>query len=500
MKIFKFIFSRFAIVSLAITAQVAIYVLIALNISMHWPALVVFGLVGVVVYIKVMTMDVNPMQQILWGTVLLLLPIVGLCLYFLLGEPRRSKRTKERMRQAFMKQMPLKYVEESVPDEVAGQINYLKTNVKAMPYSGCDTQYFKCGEDFYASLIEDLRSAKKFIFMEFYIIERGEMWDSILEILSSKVKEGVEVRLMYDDVGSVMKLPTGYHKRMREKGISCVKFNTFKPFVTNLHNHRDHRKIVVIDGEVGYTGGINLADEYINRADLGYYWKDTGVRIHGNAVSELLEIFLQLYEISSREQIDFSKYATQSRIEGGEGGLVVPFGTGPGFVYGCPVAQDILINAISTARREIIITTPYLIMDYAFNRAVCSARARGVDVKIIIPGVPDKKMVYILTKHNALFLQKNGVQIFLDEGSFVHAKSMLVDGEIGIVGTINCDYRSMIYNFENAVWMYRTKAVEGLKQDVCEMASHPAATAEEIRLNLFEKLVVGIIRIFSPLF
>ena len=265
-------------------------------------------------------------------------------------------------------------------------------------------------------------------------------------------------------------------------------------------NYRDHRKIVVIDGKVGYTGGINLADEYINGAENDFYWKDTAVRIEGNAVNELTEMLLHLFEISDPlHPIQLEDYANTELMDCGEGGLVVPFGTGPEFMYNCHIAEECLLNIITGADRTLVITTPYLILDYALNRALVAAVARGVKVKIVIPDVPDKKLVYLITKSNAEYLKNNGVEIYRSRGSFLHAKSIVADGEVALVGTINMDYRSFLHHFENAVWMCGTEAVKRVDSDVQSLCCEGNRFDGELKLSLFGRLVAATLKVFTPL-
>jgi len=500
MKLLKLFFNRFVFITLAILLQMALYVLLLFGLLDYWWFLAIQVVVSTVVFLRVNVRDVNPAQQILWITVILMLPILGSALYLMIGDSKWTKGAKRRLEAIFSKQVTVVNATAELPEKYAGQINYLKTKARTNAYRGCATRYFPTGEKYYEALLEDLKSAEKFIFMEFFIIERGKMWNSILEVLEQKVAEGVEVRVMYDDIGSVTKLPGGYYKKLNKKGIKCIKFNKYRPFVTNLHNNRDHRKIVIIDGKIGYTGGINLADEYINADGRDYYWKDTGVRICGNAVGELAELFMQSYETFSGKKMEFDDYICHQPIGGSDRGVVVPYGTGPAFFYNCPLAEESFLNMINQASREIIITTPYLILDYSLNRALCSAVARGVDVKVVIPDVPDKRIIYLITKNNAEYLYKNGVKIYKADGSFLHAKSIIADGEVAIVGTINFDYRSFIHHFENAVWMYDTDAVYSLHEDVLSLCCDKNYVGDRIRNNLFERLASAVLKIFTPLF
>ena len=503
MKLFKLLFNRVIFVSLAIILQIAVYVLLVMELLNYWWFFVLSAIISTVIFLRVNVKNSNPAIKILWVCVILLLPLLGFVLYVMLGESRWTKRQKKKMRRILERQIEEFSPAQSLPEKYAGQIKFLKTTAKTCAYSSCRTKYFPTGEEYFADLKEKLALAEKFIFMEFFIIEQGEMWNAILEILERKVAEGVEVRVMYDDIGCVMKLPSNYFKKLRKRGLKCLRFNKYLPFVTNLHNNRDHRKIVIIDGKVGYTGGINLADEYINRAGNSFYWKDTAVRIEGNAVNELTEMFLQLWGITEsvfeKRNYEFSSYAYSNPLHS-EDGIVVPFGSGPSFFYDVPVAEEAFLNMIANAQREIIITTPYLIIDYSLKRALSSAVARGVDVKVVIPDVPDKKIIYLMTKVNAEYLAGQGVKIYRATGSFLHAKSILADGEAAIVGTINFDYRSLLHHFENGVWMYNTCAVSGLKKDVDELTSDENYFGDKLKVKGIARLFASLLEIFTPLF
>lgn len=498
MKLLKLLLNRVMFISLSIVLQMTIYILLVMELMNYWIFFVLSMLLSVIIFVKVILKENNPAQKIMWICVILLFPLAGFVIYLMLGEGRWTKRQKRKMQAVLDKQMPENSSTQDISVEYVSQANYLRKVARTNAYRGCKTKYYPTGEKYFKSLIEDLKSAEKFIFLEFFIIEKGKMWGAVLDVLKEKVKLGVEVRVMYDDLGCVLKLPTNYYKKLRDINVKCVRFNKYTPFVTNLHNNRDHRKIVVIDGKIGYTGGINLADEYINEGGKKFYWKDTAVRIEGNAVCEFTEMFLQLWDITSKTNTNLEDYLTRCPAYD-ESGVVIPFGAGPQFFYNNPVAEDAFINMITHAKREIIITTPYLIIDYSLNRALISAVARGAKVKIVIPGVPDKKLVYLITKHNAKYLKDNGVEIYRAKGSFLHAKSIVVDGEVGIIGTINFDFRSLLHHFENAVWMHDTNAVRELRLDVSALCNDENEF-KDIKINLFEKVISAFLKIFTPLF
>ena len=500
MKIIKFIFNRFTIFSIAIIAQILFYILWALYFADTQIMWFIGALAGVIVLLNIIARNLNPAQTLLWTTAVMSFPIAGVTLYLLLGRSLWSKKTKDRMRKSFFKQAKTVNVTEDYPQKYRGQINYIIEKAKTCAYRGSETKYFESGENFFADMVKELAAAKKYIFMEYFIIERGKLWDKILPVLEKKAKSGVPVYLMYDDIGSISKLPSSYYKRLNEKGIRCVKFNKYYPVITNIHNNRDHRKITVIDGAVAYTGGLNIADEYVNEAGRSYYWKDTGVKIKGNAVGEIAEQFMQLYEIASKQELDFDSFIYDKPLISNENGIVVPFGSGPDFFYKAPVAEEIMLNMIDQSDSEIIITTPSLICDYTINRSLVRAVARGVDVKIVLPDVPDKKIIYIMTKSNAKYLRDNGVKIYRATGSFLHAKSIVSDKIAAVTGTINFDYRSFLHHFENGVWMCETNAVNELLNDVSSLCTEKNEFGKDLNMRLPARLLAGVLKIFTPLF
>lgn len=292
-----------------------------------------------------------------------------------------------------------------------------------------------------------------------------------------------------------------YHKTMRKLGIKCVKFNPFVPVVANIHNNRDHRKIVVIDGKIGYTGGINLADEYVNLKRPFGHWKDTAVRLEGEGVRNLTLMFLHLYDLQRGVSEDVSRYLLSSyeRFEGE--GYVQPYGDGPRPLYERQIGEDVYLNILSSAKKSVWITTPYLIIDYRMREALVLAAQRGVDVRIVTPHIPDKKIPFALTRSNYMALIKGGVRIYEYLPGFIHAKSFLADGEAAVVGTINLDYRSLLFHFEDAVFMYRTKAVKQLEEDFERTFAQSALQTEaDAKKSVVWRGICEIAKLFAPLF
>ena len=296
-------------------------------------------------------------------------------------------------------------------------------------------------------------------------------------------------------------LPAHYDRRLNSEGISCIRFAPVSPRIQAAHNNRDHRKILIVDGRVAYTGGINIADEYINKASRFGHWKDGGIRITGNAVMGFLKLFLSAWDFAAGKESFSEKYLENSEISyTGDGGYYIPFGSGPAPIYPRPVGKNVLLNIINQAKRYVYITTPYLIIDYDLTESLCNAACRGVDVRIITPAVADKRLVKVMTKSAYPYLIKHGVKIYEYTPGFIHEKIVVSDDEYAIVGTINLDYRSLVHHFEDAVWIYNSPTVLRIREEFMNTLSLSEKKGErDVRPTLFEWIVRNLIRIFAPL-
>ena len=330
-------------------------------------------------------------------------------------------------------------------------------------YHDTDVTYFPTGEEMFEAVLRALREAKEFIFLEFFIIEEGFMWGSILEILMEKAAAGVDVRVMYDGMCEMQQLPSDYYKRLTAHGIRAKDFAPIKPLVSSHYNYRDHRKILVIDGKTAFTGGVNLADEYINRITRFGHWKDVAIEVRGGAAKSFLLMFLQMWNIDEPEP-DFDRWLQKPAAPSpNPSGYVMPYGDCPLDSY--RVGETVYIDILYRATDYVHIMTPYLILDGEMETALKYAAQRGVDVKLILPGVPDKKAAYALAKTHYKALTEAGVQIFEYTPGFVHAKVCVSDEEKAVVGTINLDYRSLYHHFECAAYLFRCACVPAIEQD-----------------------------------
>lgn len=506
MKFFKLLFSRMALVIIAIALQLLFISGMIITFYTYYPIISTFTtLIALIVLVFLVNRNMSIESKMIWIILLLLVPLFGAIIYLLFARSSPSLKhkkyykiaIKETKRHIQHDDVENAYLKE-VLGEYYGQFEYIRKSTGLVTYNNTKTRYYPTGENFFEDLMIELKKAEKFIFMEYYIIERGLMWNNILEILKEKVKNGVEVMVMYDDIGSITKLPSNYIKRLRLLGIKCVKFNEFKPIVSAFHNNRDHRKITVIDGKVGFVGGMNLADEYINAKQPYGYWKDTAIKLTGDAVRSLTLMFLNLYTVQDRKITDFSKYLLSSYEKLENTGFVAPYGDGPRFFYEDYVAENVYLNIINQSKKYLWITTPYLIIDTKLQTALCLAARRGVDVRIITPRIPDKKIIFDLTRSNYKPLQKAGVKIFEYTKGFIHAKQFLSDGELAILGTINLDYRSLLHHFECGVLMYKTDCIKQIYDDF----NHIFTVSEDMegfKQNVFTRVFCAVAQIFTPL-
>jgi len=455
--------------------------------------------------IKIVASDDNPDYKVPWLLVVLIVPIAGFMLYFLFYSRTLSKRFLKRMdalkTKAYRRDDSESFKRLREEDSVAAaQAKMLCDIGEAHLFTNTKQQYFPLGEDMFPVMLEDLKSAEKFIYLEYFIIEEGRFWNSILEILKTKAAKGVEVRVVYDDIGCMMTLPGNYYKILRGFGINAIPFSALRGNADSEFNNRSHRKILVIDGKIGYTGGINLADEYINEFEKYGHWKDTGIRLEGEAVWELTRLFCVDYGINARKMPETSHELFPAQPEITEPGWIIPFGDGPNPIYKRRVGKSVIQNMLYTATDYCWMTSPYLIIDNDLCTDLENAALRGVDVRIVVPHIPDKKLVFMMTRSFYHRLMDAGVKIYEYEPGFIHAKSYLSDDKFAMIGTINLDYRSLVHHFENGVWMYGCKAVGELKNDILDtLEKCIAVTPAMLKSNLLQRFICAVVRIFAPM-
>ncbi len=453
-----------------------------------------------VIVICLLNSRINPTAKITWLIVMILMPVFGVLLFLYTQSDLGHRALKERMNYI------ISQTKEDIPQSSEVMERFSQENMGAarlaryMHRSGCHpvfdgtaVSYFPLGEDMLEEMLKQLEAAEHFIFMEYFIVDEGLMWGQILEILAKKAAQGVEVRMMYDGTCEFALLPRSYPKRLKALGIRCKRFSPVTPFVSTHYNYRDHRKILVVDGHTAFTGGVNLADEYINRKVKFGHWKDTAVMLKGEAAKSFTLMFLQMWGVDERKT-EYRKYLDFPSCPAvGARGYVIPYGD-------CPLDNDklgerVYMDILNRAHSYVHVMTPYLILDGELETALKFAAERGVEVKLILPGIPDKAIPYALAKTHYASLVESGVEIFEYTPGFVHAKVFVSDDREAVVGTINLDYRSLYHHFECAAYLYGADCIADIEADVrdtlekCRQVTKETIRKEKLGVKLTGRLM-----------
>ena len=502
----RVVFSRAGVVTLLLLVQIVFLVSLGLRFSEFLPHL--FGSSVVISFAMVLVMinsRMEPSSIIMWLMIIILMPVFGVLLFWYTKSELGHRTLTERLNQILnetcheitQNQDDFKELKKQSP-ETASLANYLLSCGNFPVYHHCESVYFSSGEQKFKALLKELKKAKKFIFLEYFIVDEGLMWGKILEILVSKARQGVEIKIMIDGTCEFTTLPHNYPQMLKELGIECRMFAPVTPFVSTHYNYRDHRKIAVIDNQVAFTGGINLADEYINQIEKYGHWKDAAVMIKGKAVESFTLMFLQMWAIQEK-QFNFKKYLLPSNMKNDSSGFVIPYADNPldAEKVGEKVYMDILNRAVSYVH----IMTPYLILDHGLEHALIFCAQRGVDVSLIVPGIPDKKIPYILLKMHYAALLEAGVHIYEYTPGFVHSKVFVSDDTKAVVGTINLDYRSLAHHFECACYLYQEECIQEIEQDFQDTLQKCTEVTFETVQNLrwFTKLLGFVLKVLAPL-
>ncbi|TCL54440.1 cardiolipin synthase [Kineothrix alysoides] len=506
--VFKIVFSRTMITLILLLIQ--LFWLIA---GFRWLEeysevyLAVMVSVSAALLIYIINKDEMPEFKLAWVIPICATPVFGALLYlFIVGDwtnlgmkKRLNKRRKETEEFLHTDERTRKRMEIS-STHMANLSRYVEAEGGFPSYGGASVTYFPTGEEKFADLLKELKDAKEFIFLEYFIVERGRMWNCVLEILKEKVKEGVEVRFMYDGMCSLLLLPYSYPKQLEACGIKTKMFSPIIPLLSTAQNNRDHRKILVIDGKTAYTGGVNMADEYINEVVRFGHWKDAAIKVEGDAVKSFTLMFLQMWNISEAAEGDYSKYIRKSEKKAvRSSGFIIPYGDGPATPEN--VAETIYMDVVNQATNYVHIMTPYFIVDNAMLDVLQYAARRGVDVKLIVPHIPDKKAVFAISRTYYPDLLGAGVKVYEYEPGFIHAKVFVSDDEKAVVGTVNLDYRSLYHHFECGVYLYRNEAVADVEADFAKTLK----SCIEINMAYYKKIPVllrltgRVLRLFGPL-
>lgn len=504
--IYHIIFGRTGVLALILLLQLALLVLLFGKLREYaffaYGGLSIFALIVVIVIIN---RPGNPAFKLAWMVPITIVPVFGALFYlFVELQPANWIYNKKQVKLRD-KVRPFNKQDESVQEklreddiQMASLSKYVNDSGEFPVFENGEVEFFPLGEDKFKALVEKLQKAEKFIFMEYFIVAEGRMWNTIYEILKAKVREGVEVRFMYDGTCTLSHLPYHYEKRLIADGIQCKVFHPIIPALSTYQNNRDHRKIVVIDGHTAFTGGINLADEYINEKERFGHWKDTAIMIKGEAVKSFTWMFLQMWD---QRNDDYDKYMNVQMPENiqKQGGYVQPYGDSPMDTEN--VGELVYMDILNTAKEYVHIMTPYLILDNEMITALTYAAKRGIDVKIIMPGIPDKKYAFALAKTYYPELITAGVKIYQYEKGFVHAKEFISDGAKAVVGTINLDYRSLYLHFECAAMLYKVPQIAEIEADFQETLKQCKEITMEVykKEKLVERLYGSMLRLIAPL-
>ena len=503
-KFFNRILNRITVTVVLVALQLAwlawVFFALTTGTARVWVTGVLNGL-SLLIILYLVRKDENSAYKVGWIALIGLLPLLGGALYLAFGNKRPSRRLRSKMQaveqahRADRAQQPGQTA--GLCDENRGVSRYLTQYGCYPAWKNTTTRYFSCGEAMYPALLADLEQAEKSIFLEFFIVSQGKMWQGVEDILRRKAAQGVDVRLIYDDFGSLLGLPKDFVVRMERAHIRCIPFNPVVPLLSLVMNHRDHRKIVVVDGNVAYTGGVNLADEYINAEQRFGYWKDAAIRLEGAAVWNFTVMFLNVWNAFRPQETDYTAFAP-TRLPAVQDGVVQPYADSP--LDEEPLAETVYLDILSQAQRYVYIYTPYLAVGEEMLDALKSAAKRGVDVRLILPGIPDKKLVFRLSRSYYLPLLRAGVRIYEYTPGFLHAKCYVSDDRVAVVGSINMDYRSLFLHFECGTLLFHNSQIAALRKDV----EHTLPQCREImrsdcRTNLPGTALDSVLRLLSPL-
>ena len=505
---FRSLFRRRVLVILLLLIQMAFWAYVIVGGS-HISKLLSTGLnlLSLLAVLYIVSKKDKGAYKTTWVFLIMLLPLFGGLLYLLFNFQSSTRRLAANVRDVEVKAMPLFKLPGDSYTEARKQLGplfpqarYLQDYMGFPVYGQSKTQYLSPGEKMFEVLLPELEKAEKYIFLEFFIVHEGVMWNSILDVLKRKARQGVKVRLIYDDMGCFLLLPTDYPKQLEDAGIECRVFNPFRPFLTAKQNNRDHRKIISIDGKAAFTGGINLADEYINAIEKYGYWKDSGLMVEGKAAWSFTLMFLEMWEICSGRSEDYASYYPwkEGPCETVSDGFVQPYADSPMDTEN--VGEHVYLQILNQAQDYVYIDTPYLVVDDSMVSALTLAAKRGVDVRIITPHKWDKWIVHMTTRSYYRELIKAGVRIYEYTDGFIHAKTFSSDDRVATVGTTNLDFRSLYLHFECGTLLFDSSTVLDAKKDFLDtLETCQQITEEDCRHNFVVRLFQDILRLFAPL-
>lgn len=505
------VFGRTGIIVLMVLMQIG-FLLVGFEFLGRYVFATYWGaeLLALMLVVHIISKRGNPAFKIAWIVPILTVPVFGALFYVYFNMQFETRALNKRIleedaRTASMVEQKPEVLENLAADsqQMANLAGYLRKVGGSAVHQNTVAEYYSSGEAVLDTLLQEIRNAKKFIFLEYFIVNPGFMWDSVLEILKIKAKEGVEVRFLYDGMCDLFQFPRNYPQKLEQEGIQCRVFLPIAPALSTVQNNRDHRKILVIDGHTAFTGGINLADEYINRKERFGYWKDTAIMFKGDAVKNFTLLFLRMWNVVDKTKmtVDYKKYleAPILKMDPAGSGYVIPYGDNP--LDTDQVGELVYLDILNTAKNYVHIMTPYLVLDHEMVVALTYAAKRGVDVKIIMPHIPDKKYAFILARTYYNELLDAGVKIYEFLPGFVHSKIVVSDDEKAVVGSINMDYRSLYLSFECAALLYRNEAVAMVEKDVQDTLKQCMAVTKDVynKQAVLVKAAGKVLRLFAPL-
>ena len=466
---------RAVLVAISVLLQVFWIVLLVMRLNQYYAYIsLATSVLSFLVVLHICGNKINAAYKLSWIVLIQFMPILGLCLFLMFGKESSNavmRRRFGRIDQQMPRYLPQDEATAARLDAenpgLGNQAHYLRNTAGFPVYGDTRVTFYGDTNEALEAQKAELRKAEHFIFMEYHAIEDSTAWRGLEEILAEKAAAGVDVRVFYDDMGSIGFISKPFARRLQAQGIQCRVFNPLVPVLNVFMNNRDHRKITVVDGQVGFTGGYNLADEYFNLTHPYGQWKDSGLRLEGSAVRSLTVIFLEMWNATQKVQEDPTPFLVPAAVPQGAGGYVIPYADSP--LDTIATGEDVYLNILKNAKRYVYITTPYLIIDDEMQRELTLAARRGVDVRIITPGIPDKKTVFRVTRSYYADLATAGVRIFEYTPGFVHAKQFVADDEVATCGTINMDYRSLYLHFENGCWFSSCDAVAQVRRDFEEL-------------------------------
>lgn len=508
-KLFKFLFSRVALIGTLILVQAVILAILIWKLSTHFVYVYVFFMaLSVVMVLWIVNKHDKLSFKLPWVIIIMVVPVFGGLFYMLLGTTRISSKHRKKMEHlCSVTKEQCKNVQSHIDEifeqdrYVASQCCYIQSQTGMPVFKNTIAEYLSPGEVKFERMKLELERAKHYIFLEYFIIQEGIMWNSILDILKRKVLEGVDVRVMYDDVGCLQTLPYKYNKKLEEFGIKCVVFNPFRPALLTVLHNRDHRKMAIIDGHTCFNGGINLADEYINAYEKHGHWKDSSIVLTGEAVWSFTLLFLENWNFYKPMDDDFDKLKPSKYISTpfASDGYIQPYGDSPlDYEY---VSECIYLNIINQATDYLYINTPYFIVGNELVTAITLASKRGVDIRIVTPHVADKWYVHLVTQSYYKQLIESGVKVYEYTPGFIHSKTFVSDDTLATVGTVNLDYRSLCHHYECGTWMYKSKVVKEVRDDFLNTLSLCTEITMEdcMRVSLGKRLIRGVLQLIAPL-